>query len=576
MNESFRRHFPILSRSLDSQPLIWLDSAATTQKPQAVIDAVSRYYEHDNANVHRSAHQLSCRATTLFEASRERVRQFINAAQSSQIIWTRGTTEGMNMLAASWGRENLQPGDEIVLSQMEHHANILPWQRVAKERGAILRVIPIDADGQLDQRAYRSMLNRQTRVVSLTHASNVLGTVNPIEAMVATARDAGALTVIDGAQAVAHMTVDVTAIDCDFYLFSSHKVYGPTGIGVLYGRQDLLEQLSPWQVGGEMVRRVSFSESSFASLPYRLEAGTPPVAAAIGLGAAIEFLQQYDSAQLQAHEASLGQYLDDQLDSMTGLRRVGRAVDKIAVSSFITDGLHHQDVGIVLDQHNIAVRTGHHCAMPLCDALKLPGTVRVSLGYYNSRDDVDALMAVLAESLSPAGSVIGPSASPPEQMQRRGTDDEATASAPSWLPHQPTYQPETYAEIDALFTRTESWQARYRTLVSLAARLPGLPSAMRTDQHRIPGCEAAIWIDHYYDSKDDRLHFALDCEARIMRGLITTLLSGVNGRPPQELLDCPVEQWFARWGFMRHLSPSRANALHTMVQQIKAVANRYL
>lgn len=394
-HDRLRGQFPALAQEVNGHPLVYLDNAATTQKPQAVLDAINHYYRTDNANVHRAAHALSGRATRAFEDARETVARFINAPRSHEVIWTRGTTEAINLVAQSWGMSELRAGDEIVLSTLEHHANIVPWQLVAQRTGAVIRVIPLDERGDLDIAAYLALLGPRTRLVSVAHVSNALGTVNPVKEMVAAAKAVGALSLIDGAQAVAHLVVDVQAIGCDFYAFSGHKLYGPTGIGVLWGRTELLERMPPWQAGGEMIDRVSFSGTTFNTLPFKFEAGTPHIAGAIGLAAAIGFVMEQDRDSLASHEAALTDYLIAGLQQVPGLRLVGEPGQRAGAVSFLLEDIHPQDAATLLDMQGIALRVGHHCAMPLMESLGIGGTLRASLACYNNRDDVDALLAAL-------------------------------------------------------------------------------------------------------------------------------------------------------------------------------------
>ena len=394
-HDRLRGQFPALAQEVNGHPLVYLDNAATTQKPQAVLDAINHYYRADNANVHRAAHALSGRATRAFEDARETVARFINAPRSHEVIWTRGTTEAINLVAQSWGMSELRAGDEIVLSTLEHHANIVPWQLVAQRTGAVIRVVPLDERGDLDMAAYLALLGPRTRLVSVAHVSNALGTVNPVKEMVAAAKAVGALSLIDGAQAVAHLVVDVQAIGCDFYAFSGHKLYGPTGIGVLWGRTELLERMPPWQAGGEMIDRVSFSGTTFNTLPFKFEAGTPHIAGAIGLAAAIDFVMEQDKDSLASHEAALTDYLVAGLQQVPGLRLVGEPGQRAGAVSFLLEDIHPQDAATLLDMQGIALRVGHHCAMPLMESLGIGGTMRASLACYNNRDDVDALLAAL-------------------------------------------------------------------------------------------------------------------------------------------------------------------------------------
>ncbi|WP_111640696.1 aminotransferase class V-fold PLP-dependent enzyme [Marinimicrobium alkaliphilum] len=396
--ETVRADFPILHQQVNGQPLVYLDNAATTQKPRAVIQALVDYYEQDNSNVHRGAHALADRATEKFEQARLAVASFINAPSSSQVLWSRGTTESINLVAASWGRTQLKAGDQVLVSAMEHHANIVPWQMVANAVGAEVVPIPVDDTGTIDLDAYKALLSDKVKMVAVGHVSNALGTINPIEAMIPLAHAAGAKVLIDGAQAVGHWAVDVQALDCDFYVFSGHKLFGPTGIGVLYGKAELLEAMPPYQGGGEMIETVSFDGTTFQGLPYKFEAGTPDIAGAIGLAAAINYLNKLDRAGAEAHEQALLAYALQKAEALGGIRLVGTAAHKTSVLSFLLDGAHPADVGTLLDQQGIAVRVGDHCAQPIMKQFGIPGTVRASFSFYNTFEDVDRLFAALEKA----------------------------------------------------------------------------------------------------------------------------------------------------------------------------------
>ncbi len=393
-----RSHFPILKQRVNDFPLVYLDNAATTQKPQAVINALCDYYQQDNANVHRAGHQLSSRATRLFEEGRSKVQQFINARSSKEIIWTKGTTEGLNLLANVFTSQ-IKSADEILISAFEHHANIVPWQMLAERTGARLKVIPLTAEQQLDMDAYQQLLNSKTKLVSIAHISNALGVINPLKQIVEFAHQAGAQVIIDGAQAVAHEIVDVQALDCDYYLFSGHKMFAPTGIGVLYGKQALLEALPPWQGGGEMIKSVTFAQSTYNELPFKFEAGTPNIAGVIGLAAAIDFIRHYDRKQLQQHEQALLTYTEQALESMPEIILFAQGATKSGALSFAVKGEHATDIAMLLDAQGIAVRSGSHCAMPLMAELNCTGTVRVSFSIYNTLEEaqrfIEALKSVL-------------------------------------------------------------------------------------------------------------------------------------------------------------------------------------
>jgi len=390
--EQVRKDFPILLQEVRGKPLVYLDSAATSQKPRAVIDAVARYYLEDNANVHRGVHLLSERATAHFEEAREKVRRFLNAAHAHEIVFVRGATEAINLVAQSWGRPRLRPGDEIVITEMEHHSNIVPWQLLCEEKGAKLRVAPIDDLGQLRLDELERLLGPRTRLLSLAHVSNALGTINPAREIVSMARERNVPVLLDGAQAAPHLEVDVQALGCDFYAFSGHKLFGPTGIGVLWGRAELLEAMPPWQGGGDMISSVSFERTTWNKLPWKFEAGTPDIAGAIGLGAAIDYLSGLGMDAVAAHESDLLAYGTDALRQVPGLRLIGTAPKRAGVLSFLLGDIHPHDVGTVLDGEGIAIRTGHHCAQPLMRRFGVPATARASIALYNRRADIDALL----------------------------------------------------------------------------------------------------------------------------------------------------------------------------------------
>jgi cysteine desulfurase/selenocysteine lyase len=390
-----RKDFPILRQRIHGKPLVYLDNAATTQKPQAVIDALSRFYATNNSNVHRGVHLLSQRATEEFEGARRKVQCFLNAAKSSEIIFVRGTTEGINLVAQTYGRKQVQRGDEIIISHMEHHSNIVPWQILCEEKGAVLRVVPINDKGEFLLDEYEKLLSPRTRLVSVVHLSNALGTVNPVRQIIALAHRRNVPVLVDGAQAVSHSPVDVQELDCDFYTFSGHKLYGPTGIGVLYGKTSFLEAMPPYQGGGDMISSVTFAKTTYNTLPYKFEAGTPDIAAAIGLGAAIDYVADIGLEVVAAHEQQLLTYATAAVAAVPGVHLIGTARERAGVLSFVMEEIHPHDIGQVLDQEGIAIRTGHHCCQPIMDRFQVPATARASLALYNSREDIDALVAGL-------------------------------------------------------------------------------------------------------------------------------------------------------------------------------------
>jgi len=390
--ERIRRDFPILDQSIHGKRLVYLDNAATSQKPRAVIDAIVRYYEHYNANIHRGVHTLSMRATEAHDEARETVRHFIQAADASEIIFVRGATEAINLVAETYGRANVGPGDEVLITAMEHHSNIVPWQMLCDEKGAHLRVAPINDAGDVDLDAFEKLLSPHTRIVAVPHVSNALGTINPLRKMIQLAHAHDVPVLVDGAQAVPHLPVDVQALGCDFYAFSGHKVYGPTGIGVLYGKEELLADMPPYQGGGDMIRSVTFEKTTYNVVPYKFEAGTPDIAGAIGLGAALEYVMGLGMDRVEAHGQDLLTYATEQVSAIEGVRLVGTAPHRAGVLSFLVGDIHPHDLGTVLDREGIAIRTGHHCAQPVMDRYGIPATARASFAVYNTREEVDALV----------------------------------------------------------------------------------------------------------------------------------------------------------------------------------------
>ncbi|MEH6825027.1 MAG: SufS family cysteine desulfurase [Motiliproteus sp.] len=571
--ERLRSDFPLISASPDC----YLDNAATTQKPRCVLEAMDTYYRHNNANVHRAAHRLSRIATDAFEGARQTVQQFLNAAHADEIIWTRGTTEGINLVAYSFGQLAIGAGDEIIISTLEHHANIVPWQLLTQRSGATLRVVPLTDEGDLDQAAYSALLSSRTKLVALCHVSNALGTVNPIATMIQQAHAVGAKVLIDGAQAVSHFRVDVQALDCDFYLFSGHKLYGPTGIGVLYGKQTLLQAMPPWQAGGEMIERVSFETTTFQPPPFRFEAGTPNIAGAIGIAAAIEYLQSFDLSQRQAHEQALLQHAVQRLSALPGLHIIGRPQHRVGLLPFVVEHIHNFDLGTLLDQHGIALRTGHHCTMPLHQHLGLEGTVRASFGLYNRLDEIDRLADTLSELLQQhrLAAQQSPAQQSPAQQPAAGNSRQGTTQAkpPLESAGQHLTKPLTKPLTQQLL-QLDHWQARYSLLMKTAQAQPCL-TELRQDQHLLHGCSSKVWLDYRYDSDTNCLHYQLDSDTRIIKGIGILLLERFSGKTAQQVLDQDLHPLFQRLALEQHLSASRTNGLHAIITEIKAIASRY-
>lgn len=397
--QAIRAEFPILHRKVKGKNLVYFDNAATSQKPTAVIEALTHYYSHYNANIHRGLHTLADEATAAFEASRVAVQQFIHAEHHEEIIFTKGTTESINLIAHSWGNTFLQQGDEIIISSLEHHANIVPWQLIEEKKGAAIKVIPIDAEGRIDMNAFQQLLSPKTKMVAVVHASNALGVINPVEEIIRLSHQKGAMVLIDGAQSAVHLDIDVQALDCDFFVFSGHKIYGPTGVGILYGKKELLEAMPPYQGGGEMIKEVSFEQSTFNELPFKFEAGTPNIADVIALKSGIDFIQKIGKSEIRKHEDGLLEYATAKLKDIPELHIKGDVQHKVSVVSFVIDGVHPQDLAILLDNQGVAVRTGHHCAQPLMKCLGVVGTTRVSFAAYNTKEEIDILITALNKSI---------------------------------------------------------------------------------------------------------------------------------------------------------------------------------
>jgi len=395
--QALREDFPALHQTVHGKPLAYLDNAASAQTPTPVLDAIFEFYRRDRANVHRGVHELSQRATASYEQARIKVQQLLNAASLEEVVWTRGTTESINLVASAWGRKNVRAGDEVLISALEHHSNIVPWQMLCEETGATLRIIPMNQAGELMLDAYEKLLNERTRVVAVNHVSNALGTINPVAEIIAKAHAAGAIAVIDGAQSAPHLPVDVRALDADFYAFSGHKIFGPTGIGVLYGKRDLLEAMPPYQGGGDMIASVTFEKTTYNELPYKFEAGTPNIADAIGLGAAIDYVQEIGLDAIAQYEAELLAYATEKVSAVDSVQLIGTAKDKASVLSFVMEGVHPHDIGTILDREGVAVRAGHHCAQPVMDFYGVAATTRASVAFYNTREEIDQLAEALAK-----------------------------------------------------------------------------------------------------------------------------------------------------------------------------------
>ncbi len=547
-----RQAFPILQESANGHPLVYFDNAATTQKPVSVITAIDHYYRHQNANVHRASHHLSTVATEAFEEARSLVRNFINAAHDHEIIWTKGTTESINLIAQSYGRSTLCPGDEILISVMEHHANIVPWQMLAEQTGATLNVIPLTSNNQLDMRELDRLISHNTKIVSICHASNSLGTINPAKEIIQKAKSVNAITVIDGAQAIAHLPVDVQSLDCDFYCFSGHKMFGPTGIGVLYGKEALLNTMPPWQCGGEMIQRVSFTGTTYNALPFKFEAGTPNIAGAIGLGAAIKFIRQWDAKARQQQEDTLLAAAHSRAAKMPQLNIIQQCQPTVSLLAFNIDGYHASDIGTLLDQQGFAVRTGHHCTMPLMQHLGIDGSLRMSFAFYNTVDEVHRCFDCLDNILS--GNI---SALPIEKQ----------------VPAQESSAPNIQQLTENLLSK-RGWEDRYRFIMQLGKQLPHYPEEKCTDDHLVPGCDSTVWLCYELNINKghNTLQFSINSNARIIKGLSVILLSYYNGKTAAEIKNSNIQDIFDTLGLSKHLSPSRNNGLLAINQRIIDIA----
>lgn len=578
--QRLRDEFPILRQKVHGKPLIYLDNAATTQKPRKVLDAIGHYFTNDNANIHRAVHQLSQRATRDYEATRETVRRFVNAKSTKEIIFVRGATEGINLVAHSWGRTFLRPGDEILISTMEHHSNIVPWQLVCEATGAQLRVIPINDDGELLVEEFEKLLSPRTRLVSIVHLSNSLGTLNPVEHIIELAHNRGAKVLIDAAQSVSHLPIDVQDLDCDWLVFSGHKLYGPTGIGALYGKEELLEAMPPWQGGGDMIKTVTFEKTTYADLPNKFEAGTPHIAGVVGLGAAIEYVQALGLDHIAAHEDALLQHVTKRVQALRGVRIVGNATKKAAVLSFLVTepAMSPLDVGTRLDLEGIAVRTGHHCCQPVMDRLGITGTARVSLALYNTVAEVDAFADALGRMIEEGHrrlrhlAMAQEGQNCPAEVTLCGSTRD-TCPPKLGLAYAPAKaaSPQAAAEeIADVFEFLDDWNDRYQYLLEMGEKLPPMPAELKTECTRVHGCQSIVHVTaRQKPGTKDVLEFLADSDAQIVRGLIGLLECVFSGQKASEILAFDVEGFFRRLGLDEHLSMNRRNGLSAMVQRLR-------
>jgi cysteine desulfurase/selenocysteine lyase len=538
-----RKYFPFFSNPR-SQNWVYLDSAATSQKLQSVIDVTQHYYQERTVNVHRSSHQLAASVTEQFEQSRKHIQHFIGAKSHKEIVWTKGATESINLIASGLSKSVFKAGDSILISALEHHANIVPWQQIAQELNLKLQVMPVDNHGVLKLKESLQLINSSTALVALGHVSNALGNINPIEVIIAKAKEFGALTLIDGTQAVSHLAVDVQRLDCDFYVFSGHKMFGPTGIGVLYGKYALLEQLPPYQLGGEMIQKVSFEHTTFQPPPLKFEAGTPNIAGVLGISVASEFIQQHRTTLLGL-EHNLYQQLLDTLSIIPQVRLWGDIVNSICVQSFTVQGVSHYDLAVLLDKRNIAVRVGHHCAMPLMEALGIDGTIRVSMAAYNTSADIHAFGAALTECISLLT----------EPANHLAIDDSS-------FEHKLT----KHAPIAESIKQAKSWDQSYRQLMLAGKGLVRLQDQYKTDASAVSGCESQVWIRCFIE--EDALVLEGDSPSKIVRGLLAVVFEALSGKTANQVLDFNLADYLETLRLGQHLSQSRGNGLSAVVDKI--------
>lgn len=560
--ERVRADFPILEQKVHGKPLVYLDNAATSQKPQVVLDAMQHYYEHDNANVHRGVHVLSQRATDAYEQVRAKVQRFLHANCVREIIFTRGTTEAINLVAQSFGRQRLGSGDEVLITWMEHHSNIVPWQMLCQEKNARLCAVPVSPTGELPLDELEKLLTSRTKILALAHVSNVLGTINPVKEIIALAHKRGIPVVVDGAQAVPHLAVDVQDLDCDFYAFSSHKLYGPTGIGILYGKACHLEAMPPWQGGGDMIRSVTLESTTYAERPHKFEAGTPAIAEAIGLGAAIDYVTEIGLGDIAAHEKRLLDRATAHLQEIPGLRLVGTAEHKAAVVSFVLEDppMSALDLAGRLDLEGIAVRNGHHCCQPLMERFGISGTARASFGVYNTLAEADILGAAIRRiALS---------------MRKKAPAAAAPAAADVTYPSPVATSPQKAAdEIAEVFEFLDDWSDRYQHILELGQKLLPLPEKFKTEENRVHGCQSTVFMTlRRRPGTRDVIEFLADSDADIVRGLLAILQRLFSGQRARDIDAFDVAGFFARVGLDTNLTLGRRNGLAEMVKKIKTYA----
>jgi cysteine desulfurase/selenocysteine lyase len=559
--ERIRRDFPILDQNVHGKPLVYLDNAASSQKPRAVIDTLKHYYENDHANVHRGVHALSERASELYEQARVTVQKFIGAPCLRELIFTRGTTESINLVAQTFGRVHVHAGDEVILTALEHHSNIVPWQVLCWEKQANLRVVPVTDDGELRLDELEKLINPATKIISVSHVSNALGTINPIKRIIDLAHKRGVFVVVDGAQAVQHLKIDVRDLDCDFYAFSGHKMYGPTGIGGLYGKPQHLELMPPYQTGGDMISYVSFAKTTWNELPFKFEAGTPNIAGAIGFAAAVDYIEEIGRDAIAAHEHKLLAYATERLSAIPGVRVIGTAREKAGVLSFVVEDppLSALDVGTQLDLAGVAVRTGHHCCQPLMERFGVAGTVRASFAMYNTDEEVD----VLAETL--------------EQIVSRARP-RAVVSSSTQLNYPPAAaeSPKAAAEeLAEFFEAVDDWAEKYQYLIEIGSKLPPMPDVLKTEPNRVKRCQSTVYMHaRTRPGSADVIEFLADSDADIVRGELALLERLYCGQSAGDVLAFDIQEFMERIGLEQHLSPGRRTGLSEMIARVRHYAGQ--
>jgi cysteine desulfurase/selenocysteine lyase len=555
-----RRDFPILSQRIHDKPLVYLDNAASTQKPTAVLEALRDYYEKDHSNVHRGVHALSERATKAYEEARLKVQKFISANCLREIIYTRGTTDAINLVAASFG-QSLRPGDEIVLTGLEHHSNIVPWQVAALGHGTTLKVVPVADDGTLRLDDLERLLGPRVKMLALAHVSNALGTINPIKEIVALAHGRDIPVFVDGAQAIAHLRVDVRDLDCDFYAFSGHKMYGPTGIGILYGKARHLETMPPYQTGGDMIDHVSFEKTTWNELPYKFEAGTPNIAGAVALGAAIDYIETVGRDAIALHDKTLLDHATERLSKIPGVRIVGRAKVRAGAISFVVEDppMSALDVGSRLDLEGIAIRTGHHCCQPLMERFGIAGTARASFALYNTLAEVDRFADVLEQIV----------------LEAKPRRTAPVAANVAYAPASASSPTEAAAELAEFFDDVDDWAEKYAYIIELGSKLLPLPSNLRTEPNRVRGCQSTVYLDlRKKPGTADIVEFLADSDADIVRGLIAILEKIFSGQRARDIAAFDLDAFLRRIGLDKNLTMGRRNGLAEMANRIHVFAGQ--